>query len=248
MRSQRNIRAYLPTAFKNGATIELDKRNIHHFHTVLRLRSDDQVILYNGTEQLEAKATITSLNKKSGALLIKEITPTKTESSLNTCLWQAVSRSDRMDFAIQKSVELGVTSIQTVTTERSPLRLKDKKLEKKMQHWQGIIISACEQSGRTQLPTLHQPLLIDELLSKRDSTRAAILLDPQAKRSLSKIDSVKDAIDILIGPEGGLTTDETSAAIAAGFIDYQLGPRILRTETAAISVLSYLQHHFGDAA
>lgn len=248
MRSQRTIRAYLPTSFENGATIELDKRNIHHFHTVLRLKHNDQVVLFNGTEQLEAKASITSLNKKNGSLLIEKIVPVKTESSLNTCLWQAVSRSDRMDFAIQKSVELGVTSIQAVTTERSPLRLKDKKLEKKMQHWLGIIISACEQSGRTVLPSLHAPVLIDELLSIRESTNAGILLDPQASRSLRDIDSINNPVDVLIGPEGGLTNNEIDTAKKAGFIDYQLGPRILRTETAAISVLSYLQNNFGDAA
>jgi len=247
MRSQRNIRAYLPMAFENGASIELDKRNIHHFHTVLRLRSNDQVILFNGEEQLEAKATITSLTKKSGSLRINEIIPTKTESSLNSCIWQAVSRSDRMDFAIQKSVELGVTTIQPVTTERSPLRLKDKKLEKKMQHWQGIIISACEQSGRTVLPALQTPMLIDELLGNRDSETAGILLDPQANRRLREITTVSETTDILIGPEGGLTEKEINAAKKAGFKSYQLGPRILRTETAAISVLSYLQHHFGDA-
>ncbi len=247
MRSQRSIRAYLPVSLHKNAEIELDPRNIHHFHTVLRLKQNDQVIIFNGKEQLEAKATITLLNKKNGSLLINEVISVTSESPLHTCLWQAVSRSDRMDFAIQKSVELGVTQIQPVTTERSPFRLKGAKLEKKMKHWQGIIVSACEQSGRTILPMLHPPTLLDELLSNRSSTNLGILLDPQSSNCLQTIEAQGNTIDILIGPEGGFTTEELSAANAAGFIGYQLGPRILRTETAAICIITFLQTKFGDA-
>jgi len=248
MRKNRKIRAYLDNELSAGVTLELDKRTRHYFLSVLRLQKDDQVIVFNGREQLEATATIESLNKKHAVLAITSVEKVSTESTLDTCLWQAVSRSDRMDFAIQKATELGVSSIQPVTSERSPWRLKSAQLEKKMQHWQGIVISACEQSGRTRLPQLHPPKLLPELLEQRQQSRNSILLDPTADTGVNNFRNSNQGIDILCGPEGGFNLAEIELASKHGFKRYHIGPRILRTETAAVCVLGILQSKFGDCS
>ncbi len=246
MRSQRRIRAYQPSELVAGHSVELDQRTRHHFVSVLRLKKDDAVILFNGKEELEATANVDLLTKKTGVVSISSVKKTDTESPLKTCLWQAVSRSDRMDFAIQKSVELGVSSIQPVTTERSPWRLKTKQLDKKMQHWQGIIISACEQSGRTILPRVYTPRLLPDLLEQRPQSTDAILLDPIATTGINGFEFGGMAIDILCGPEGGLSQAEIEMAKNMGFTGFHIGPRIMRTETAATSILGILQTKYGD--
>ena len=222
MRSRRRIRAYHPGDLNAGQSVELDQRTRHHFVSVLRLKKGDDVVLFNGREELEAFAKVDLLSKKSGLLTISAVEKTNTESPLQTRLWQAVSRSDRMDFAIQKSVELGVSEIQPVTTERSPLRLKSKQLDKKMQHWQGIIISASEQSGRTILPNIHPPKLLAELLEQRQPSSDGILLNPTASSGINTFEPQGLPIDILCGPEGGLSEAEIKSAISRGFKDFHL--------------------------
>jgi 16S rRNA (uracil1498-N3)-methyltransferase len=176
------------------------------------------------------------------------------ESALQISLAQAVSRSDRMDYAIQKSVELGVRSIQPVITEHTAFSIREGKGEKKQVHWQGIVQSACEQCGRTYVPTVHPVRPFAEWVSQsgQDETGIKLVLDCDAEVTFSRLASNTAAsprkILLLIGPEGGLSSDELKRLQASGFVSIKLGPRVLRTETAAVAALAGLQTIWGDLA
>ena len=161
-------------------------------------------------------------------------------------LVQAISRADRMDWTIQKAVELGVNLLTPIYCERSIKVLDEKRINKKVQHWQGIVISACEQSDRSYLPTLASPATLKDFLQARDEQTISFTLDPEAKISLASVIHPCKKIDILIGPEGGLTDAEIAATEKAGFKSVLLGPRTLRTETAGIAALSIIQSQIGD--
>ena len=151
-----------------------------------------------------------------------------------------------MDFTIQKAVELGVTSITPLITNRSNVQLKADRIEKRTQHWQGVIISACEQCGRNQIPALNAPVKLHGWLEQIPEEALKLTLHPDSNQSLDGITMQSERIDLLIGPEGGLDLDELSIAEENGFKQIQLGPRVLRTESAALTILSIIQHKWGD--
>lgn len=171
---------------------------------------------------------------------------TATESPLRITLVQGVSRSERMDWTLQKATELGVSSIAPVLTARSVVRLDDKQAEKKQAHWRAIVIGACEQCGRSKIPSVSAPMSLRDYFANVRKEGMRLVLSPSAPGSLAGIASLPSKVDLLIGPEGGLDDDELSAAQKAGFMPVRLGPRVLRTETAAVVALSVLQALWGD--
>ncbi len=241
-------RFYFPETIATGNTHKIQGSYRHRLVNVLRLQQGDDLILFNGNDQTEYICKLVSTQKKFAEVEILDSFISNTESSLNLCLWQAVSRSDRMDYAIQKAVELGAKTIQPVTTERSPYKLQNEKLEKKLNHWQNIIVHACEQSGRNNLPTLYKPELLQQLLTGNLAPVAnKWLLSPRAQQQLTDMQpDTQKPITILIGAEGGFTDNEEASCIEAGFISVSAGPRILRTETAATAILAWAQMKFGD--
>jgi 16S rRNA (uracil1498-N3)-methyltransferase len=151
-----------------------------------------------------------------------------------------------MDWIIQKATELGTSRIVPVFTKRSMVKLDEKQAEKKLQHWRGIAVAACEQSGRNRIPDLAAPLDFSEVLRDGAPASTRLLLSPTAELGIEELEAVSTGITVLIGPEGGLAETEQQAAVAAGFRPVRLGPRVLRTETAAIAALTIIQHYFGD--
>ena len=240
----KSIRIYQPGNFEAGSSIELDKSASNHLIRVLRLKNNYTFNLFNG-EGIEYSATLEIIGKRAIAH-IQSTNQTRIESNLNIHLLQGISKGERMDFAIQKSVELGVTSITPVITARTVVNLKDDRQQKKLQHWQSVAISACEQSGRSVLPKIY-PIcdFFKAASSEADSLR--LLLDPLSENTIQSVSSSKN-IEILIGPEGGLTDGEITFAKENNFTGIKLGPRILRTETAALAAITSVQLLWGDFA
>ncbi|OYY81783.1 MAG: 16S rRNA (uracil(1498)-N(3))-methyltransferase [Methylophilales bacterium 16-45-9] len=169
------------------------------------------------------------------------------ESPLNITLLQGVSSGDRMDFTIQKAVELGVKQIQPINSQRSVVKLNAERAEKRTEHWQNIAISACEQSGRAVVPKVLAPIALDKWLSQNPQGESArILLNPIGAKRLAEISKPETEIQLLIGAEGGLSPAEITLAVSQGFQSIVLGPRILRTETAALTAISVMQGLWGD--
>ncbi len=241
-------RIYLDNVFTEGSHLKLPPEARHHLVNVLRLKVDDQLTLFDGKSQQEASARITHLDRRSATISIQSIENTCRESFLDISLIQAISSADKMDFTIQKAVELGVKSIRPIFTERSQRPWKSNRLEKKLAHWDGIIVHACEQSGRTQLPQLQSPVSYQKYLTLRSTAKPALILEPDARQTIKEIKNESGAFDIIVGPEGGFTSQELLQAKNAGITQVKLGPRILRTETAGVAILTWLQAQHGDLA
>jgi len=236
------IRIYQPGIFVVGESFPLDKSSSNHIIKVLRLKNNYTFVLFNG-EGTEYSARLEIDGKKARAHILTSTT-INNESALNIHLLQGISKGDRMDFAIQKSIELGVTSITPVITERTVVNLKENRELKKLQHWRAIAIGACEQSGRNSLPAVN-PVCNFKQSIENESDTLKILLDPLSENTLQSI-TPSNNIQILIGPEGGLSETEINDAKEHGFIGTRLGPRILRTETAALAAITSAQLLWGD--
>ncbi len=241
----RTTRIYLPVPLREGATVELDERARRHAVTVLRLRAGDELTLFNG-EGGEWRARLEEVSKRSvRARIGQALAPAgDTESPLRITLLQGISRGERMDFTIQKAVELGVSRIAPVVTERTQVRLSGERLERRLHHWRGVLIHACEQCGRDRLPLLETPRPLAEALAESDEP--GLLLDPRGDRAITDLPQRMTRVRLLIGPEGGLSDRERSMAREASFEGLRLGPRILRTETAALAAIAALQACLGD--
>lgn len=241
----RTIRIYHPTEIQPGSQFALTDDAANHVGRVLRMQSGQSLQLFNGDGHNYA-ATITEVGKKQLRVYIDSVSNNPVESPLRIHLGQGISRGDRMDFAIQKAVELGVTEITPLFTERCGVKLDGERLAKRTEQWQKIAISACEQSGRSVVPTVHPAVNLQHWLAT--PTKALRLtLDPRAVATIKTLTPASE-IQLVIGPEGGFTDSEVSQTAAAGFTGITLGPRILRTETAALTAISALQLQFGDLA
>jgi 16S rRNA (uracil1498-N3)-methyltransferase len=194
----------------------------------------------------EYAARIESFRKSAVIIEVQERSPTSRESSLSLTLAQGVSRGERMDWVVQKATELGVSAIVPVLTERTVVKLDAKQSERKLAHWRGIAVAACEQSGRDRIPQVVAPLSLPDFLRGIDPQTTRLLLSPTGTQRVNDLKAPERKIVVLIGPEGGLADTEQRAAIGAGFLAVRMGPRILRTETAAVAALTLLQHQFGD--
>ena len=239
-------RIYLDEVLIKGANLLLPSEARHHLVNVLRLKIGDQLILFDGKSQQEAIASITQLDRKSATVSVLSIDNTCRESLLDISLVQAISSGDKMDFTVQKAVELGVKSIRPIFTERSQRPWKANRLEKKLAHWNSILVHACEQSGRTHLPKLYSPVSYQNYLTSRNPGRLGLILEPSAAQPHRELDNATKRFDILIGPEGGFSPQEVLLADNTGIIAIKMGPRILRTETASIVAIAFLQSKFGD--
>ena len=237
-------RIYLPAPLQSGTTIEPDANSFSHSVRVLRLTEGAALTLFNG-EGGEYAATLCDVEKKRANAALGEYSPRESESPLPIILGQCISRGEKMDFTIQKAVELGVTEIVPLFSERCGVKLDKERSDKRSSHWQSTIISACEQSGRNRLPRLHTPLTLGEWLGTLEAS-CKLVLDPGASHSLPQLPRPTKNLALLIGPEGGLSDAEINHATRTGFTGIRLGPRILRTETAGLTVLSAIQLLWGD--
>lgn len=237
-------RFYIDAALRPQSRIELGAEAAHHALQVLRLRAGARLTVFNGKGG-EYDAILVQIARRSAALEIEAYRNVERESALQIELGQAVARGDRMDFAVQKSVELGVASISPLFSEHGVSRLDEKQRERKHEHWQRIAISACEQCGRNRVPPVRAPRALGEWL---DSAQAPLklVLDPEGDRTLSQLPDAVSTVCIMIGAEGGLSEEELEHARRAGFTGVRLGPRVLRTETAAAAAIAALQMRWGD--
>lgn len=239
-------RIYHATELPLGTPLPLSDDAVQHVVKVLRLGNDAQLRLFNGDGH-DYHAKIVSLSKRQAEFVVTEVQQNPSESPLKVHLGQGISRGERMDFVLQKSVELGVTDITPLFTERCGVKLQGERLLKKQQQWQRIVISACEQCGRSVIPTVHTPQPLSQWLQD-DFDGLRLTLDPEADKPLRQQQLTNAAVQLLIGPEGGLSDAEIEQAATAQFQAVQLGPRVLRTETAALAAITCLQYQFGDLA
>lgn len=238
-------RIYCDGPLQTGMQVELPSASAYHVARVLRMREGAPIRIFDGSGS-EFAAEIARV--ESGAVLVRvlESTHAASESPLRITLVQGVSRGERMDWTLQKATELGVAAIAPVLTARSVVRLDSKQAERKQAHWRGIVIGACEQCGRARIPVVGAPMSLRDYFTHVRKDGMRLVLSPTAPASLAGIASLPARVELLIGPEGGLDDDELIGAKQAGFIPVRLGPRVLRTETAAVAALTVLQALWGD--
>ncbi len=241
----RVTRVHVPEPLVEGAAVVVPPSVAYHLTRVLRMRLGALIIVFDGTGN-EHYAEISSVNGEQVSVKIAEPIRGTTESPLHITLVQGISRSERMDWTLQKATELGVHAIVPVITARSVVRLDDRQANKKLEHWQAVVVGACEQSGRRVIPIVHTPLRLHDYLVQSNSDDMRLVLDPTAPIALTGLQRPPKTIQLLIGPEGGLDDDELQRAVGSGFTAVRLGPRILRTETASVVALSVLQALWGD--
>jgi 16S rRNA (uracil1498-N3)-methyltransferase len=236
-------RLYTCVALTSGKTIILDDDASHYIRTVLRLRKDTELILFNGNG-CEYQCRLADVNRKAVLVAVGAEIQRSVESPLTVTLGLSISRSDRMDMSVQKAVELGVNTMTALLTERCVVQLTDDKKLQRLMHWQKIVQHATEQSGRTQLPALTSVEKLADWLPNQQGLK--VFLDPYATTSLSALQPQAQHVTLLAGPEGGFSSAEREMAKAAGFIPVRLGARILRTETASLAALAAVQMLWGD--
>ena len=241
----RLTRIYCEGPLSVGAEAPLPSAGAYHAARVLRLRLGSPLRVFDGNGA-EFEAEIAHLEGDRVAVKVGEQTPSTPESALRINLIQGISRSERMDWTLQKATELGVAAIAPVLTARSVVRLDEKQAGKKQAHWRGIVTGACEQCGRAKIPYVAAPVTLRHYLANVRKDGLRLVLSPSAPGSLAGLTSLPSKVELLIGPEGGLDDDELIAARGAGFMPVRLGPRVLRTETAAVVALTVLQALWGD--
>lgn len=239
---QSRIHTSLPLAAVDS--IELTGAASHYLARVLRLSEGDPVTLFNGDGK-DYLGEVLDIQPKRVRLKLLGSSSPDNESPLKITLAQAISRGERMDYSLQKATELGVFCIQPLISRRVEVRLDDKRQAKRLAHWQGVVISACEQSGRAVVPEVRLPQSFAEWLSVADDS-LRLILDPTAQVQLSSFSSEEQAVSILVGPEGGFTDEEIAQAQASGVTAVSLGPRVLRTESAGPAAIAVLQVAAGD--
>jgi 16S rRNA (uracil1498-N3)-methyltransferase len=228
-----------------GATVPLSSAGAYHVARVLRMRPGAPLIVFDGSG-VDHPAEIVAVDGDQVSVELRNPTPGTGESPIRITLVQGISRGERMDWTLQKATELGAAAIAPVLTSRSVVRLDEKQAIKKQTHWNAIVIGACEQSGRSRIPAVGTPVSLRDYLTHVRKDGMRLVLSPSAPASLAGIASLPSKVELLIGPEGGLDDDEISAAQKAGFMPVRLGPRVLRTETAAVVALAVLQALWGD--
>jgi len=241
-----STRLFVSGALSNDAELVLQGEQANYLGRVLRSRVGDTVTVFNG-DGGEWPACIEHISKNSVTLRLGVVVESATESPLKIHLVQGISRGERMDFVVQKATELGVSRITPVLTHHGMVKLDQKRADKRRQHWQHVAESACEQSGRTQPPRIDEPLALNTWFGGRDSAGTMeVVLQATATASLVSLSAPKAGLCLLVGPEGGFSEREYEDAEIAGFQAASLGPRILRTETAALAAVAVAQSCWGD--
>jgi 16S rRNA (uracil1498-N3)-methyltransferase len=236
-------RIYTEQTLSSGAQAVLEGDAANHIGRVLRLRANSPLVLFDGSGG-EYEAVLASVGKREVVAEVGAYRAVEAESKLELTLIQAISRGERMDFTLQKAVELGVSRIIPVSSTRSVVNLDGDRRERRHDHWLKIIVGACEQSGRNRLPQLLPLRTLSEALAA-PMEGLGLVLDPSGKSSLGSLPRA-NSVTLLVGPEGGLDDAEVAQSLSAGFQGLRLGPRVLRTETAALVALAVLQAGWGD--
>ncbi len=239
-----SFRIFVPAPIRSGDDLWLDGERAHYLTRVLRVRSGDTIVVFDGRAG-EYPAVIGEIDRQRVQLRPGPLSSRDVESPLSIRLIQGISRGERMDFVIQKATELGVQQISPVHTAYSVVRLRDDRAGKRIGHWQRIAQGACEQCGRNIVPVIDAAADLEEVLA--ESVRGSrLILQAGSGEPVGNLQRIDDSLTLLIGPEGGLNEAEIALAISCGFQPVSLGPRILRTETAALAAVAVLQSRFGD--
>ena len=228
--------------------ITLDEFASHHALRVMRVKVDDFLVLFNG-DGFEYRGRVSDINKKTINVEILSKEKNNSESPININLFQSISSNEKMDMVIQKATELGLSSIQPIFTSRSTIKLSMDRTKKRLIHWKQVSISACEQSGRSKIPTIRSPIGFDQISEGIKTNSLNLLLHPDNLEESSNLpNEYSGDINVFIGPEGGFSQDEVLLLKKQNCINIQLGPRILRTETAPLAIIAILQYKYGDFA
>jgi 16S rRNA (uracil1498-N3)-methyltransferase len=245
------LRFYSPEHLHISASVKLSDNAAAHATRVLRLEISDCIVLFNGDGH-DYTCAITSIKKSEVLAIVKSFVKITNESPLNITLLQGISSGDRMDYTIQKAVELGVKNIVPINTSRSVVKLSAERAEKRLAHWQSVVHAACEQSGRAIIPQVAAPVTLSTWLQANNhapsgaSSATLILLNPIGAMRLAELPKPTGNIELIIGAEGGLSQSEIDTALSQGFQSVVLGARILRTETAALTAIAAMQTIWGD--
>jgi len=252
----RLTRVFVDAPLESGMSVDLPVQTGAHLVRVLRARSGDELVLFNGDGR-DFTGVIGAVRGKHVSAQIGAVRRIDTESRLAITLVQCLPRGEKMDLIVQKATELGVTRIVPVISQRSVVRLDEDQAQSKQDHWQAVAVSACEQCGRARLPTIERPVQLTKFLGALPAaTHPRWVLEPHTVPTAATVPSALNthdrasltAADLSIGPEGGFAPDELEAFGLVGFVRLRLGPRVLRTETAALAALVWLQTLFGDMA
>lgn len=239
-------RFYVDLPLIVGQTFSLPDRVIRHLN-VLRLTTKNDIVLFNGNGG-EFKAHLLSLTKRDAQCYIERFVEVSRESPLSLSLAQSIASHDRMDFILQKGVEMGVHTFQPILSARSA-KLPSERIETRMQRWKEIICSACEQCGRNLIPEIHPIIHMTEWLALPNTEETRLILSPSYGKNAQQLTlTPSHGIWLMVGPEGGFSKEEEGIAITAGWQPLRLGPRILRTETAALASIATLEALWGDLA
>ncbi|WP_456092855.1 16S rRNA (uracil(1498)-N(3))-methyltransferase [Neisseria sp.] len=239
-------RFYVDFALSPDSVVELPDNVVHHLN-VLRVKNTEEIVLFNGNGKAYP-ALPEVLEKRRASVRILREEATDNESPLNITLVQAVSAAERMDFTLQKSVELGVTEIRPVISERCVVRLSGERAEKRVARWQEIVVSACEQSGRNIVPKVLPLVTYAQALQQLPQETTKLLMSLNRAQKLSDVQPQSGKVVFMVGPEGGWTEKEEQQAFDAGFQSVTLGKRVLRTETASLAAIAAMQTLWGDFA
>ncbi|WP_150910575.1 16S rRNA (uracil(1498)-N(3))-methyltransferase [Marinobacter halotolerans] len=237
-------RLFTDSPLTPGNRCELDEIAANHAGRVLRMQPGQTLLLFNGDGQ-DYTATITEAGKKRVEVQVEDASANPTESNLEIILGQTLSKGDRMDYAVQKAVEMGVTRIVPLATERSEVKLKGDREDKRLRHWRQVAISAAEQCGRARVPEILPVMALPDWFDHTGDCDLRLVLHHRTEQSLDSM-TRPARLALMIGPEGGLSQDEIAAAESAGFLPVALGPRVLRTETAPVAAMALCQWLWGD--
>ena len=228
--------------------VELGAQTHIHATKVLRLKVGDQFALFNG-DGFDYVVKVIEISKHKTSVEIINKYEVNHESPLKITLAQGIAAGDKMDWVIQKTVELGIESIQPLFTERSIVKLDRERADKKLEHWRTVAISACEQTGRAIIPEILSPLTLSQwLIAQQKNNNLKLILTPSKAQNINQLEKPSSSIDFMVGPEGGFSDKEMALALNSAFIPINFGQRILRTETASIVALSIMQNLWGDFA
>jgi 16S rRNA (uracil1498-N3)-methyltransferase len=243
---ERAPRFYCPGNLSPGAIVDLPDQAAHHVMRVLRMAPDEHVRLFDGRGG-EWMGAIRNISRSGVSVRVTAHAAREVEAELKVVLAQGISSRERMDFTVQKAVELGVAEIFPLATRRSVVKLREDRASRRVDHWQHLAIAACEQCGRNRVPALHPVMDFADWLGTlpRDGPEARVMLSPGARLGLRQL-SAPSVVLLLVGPEGGLDAEEQEIAATCGFQGVRLGPRILRTETAALAAVSAMHALWGD--
>lgn len=241
----RMTRCHVEAALHAGQTLSLPEAAANHLR-VMRLREGDACVLFNGDGN-DYAARVMTITKREVSAEVLSVQAVDNESPLHLTLLQGIARGEKMDLILQKATELGVSAIQPVDAERTEVKLDGERLAKRMTHWRSVIVSACEQSGRARIPALALAAPLQQAANAHADDALRLILDPQGELSLASMPAPASArVVIAIGPEGGWSPRDREVLRAAGFVGLQLGPRVLRTETAGLAAIAALQARLGD--